>query len=295
VSKHTAAALFGAALSLGIAFIGLALILSPPASAQEADDASLRWAFADRGILADDRVSLALSLPVDIARLLTVAGRADLELHAEDPSVAEIGPDLAFAAQLLDAAGIPAETPRLQEVRRCRVWVASAGGPGSPTTPERESIAVALSDELARVLPALIGREIEPCVLTTVGSEADILVYAAGDVLPIAPENADSFLRVAQPAIGPSAPQPRGAGGALQALPASGSGGLAEFGAGPVGPGGADRGDTRRCGAVPHGADRHGSPGHAGLGGRSPLVLGSRCRGRTPMGPAGPGAPDRFG
>ena len=35
MSRYTAAALFGAALSLGIAFIGLILILSPQASAEE--------------------------------------------------------------------------------------------------------------------------------------------------------------------------------------------------------------------------------------------------------------------
>lgn len=229
VSKHTVTALFVAVLALGVAFVGLLLMLSPRVSAQEQDQAPLLWEYTARGLLADDRVRLALSIPIDNSRVLEDAGLAGLLLRAAHPDAAAIGPDRAFAAQLLSAAGIPLGPPRFEEKRRCRIWVGPAIVPGTATDVERRSIARALSDEVARALPDTIGRGIQPCEITPAGSQADIILYAAGEPLRSVPENADAFLGVELPETSPPESQPGGTGGSPQALPAAGSGGLADI------------------------------------------------------------------
>lgn len=221
VSRHTAAALALATLSLGIALIGLLLMLSPEAHAQGPDDPSLRWQFTPLGILADERVQLALSLPVDSQRVVSEAGFPDLPLRSGLADAALIGPDPEFARNLLDAAGLPPQRPRLIESRRCKIWPGPSIVTGSPSYDDRLAVAAALADEIARSLPTVIGGPVQPCEVSPAGSQADIVLLFTDEPLAFVPSGAESFLRVPGQPASPAAPQ---------ALPQGGSGGLADTG-----------------------------------------------------------------
>lgn len=125
------------------------------------------WAFAPRGIFADQRVILSMQLQMATEDAEATSGIA---LAYHDP-MGHLTVDQAAEADalpLLMAAGVHDGTSAwVQPARSCRAW----------SDPGLEEVRDLLSAELARVWTDL-GVTIAPCEAVTDAADADILVFA---------------------------------------------------------------------------------------------------------------------
>jgi hypothetical protein len=207
--------------------VAMALAVAGPAaaSAQDPAEGDFTWEFTARGIFADQRVLGAMGIFVDEAGVMAAAGLEGESLYYGDEEIrawlAEV--PAADAPLLLQAAGILDidEQTMVEQVRVCQIWTPAGG----PSEAEREALAAALGDEVARVWGAL-GVAVEPCEPAANLDEADLVVTVVGLTtgLPELPEfSSDSFLD--QPSLPGAGPGGTGGGEPSDGGPAPAQGG----------------------------------------------------------------------
>jgi hypothetical protein len=141
-----------------------------------AQTSSAEWAFAPKGIFADDRVVQSMRVQMDTDAAAAAGGVSLAYLGG-----AELFTTPADALPLLWAAGIlghdATTATDLNVIRACHVW---SGGASDAEADALATTAAVIGAELSRVWGAL-GVSFAPCEATGDAAVADLLVFPAGD------------------------------------------------------------------------------------------------------------------
>jgi hypothetical protein len=179
----------------------------PRPTPQAAQPGDVLWTFASEPPFNDTRVALAVATMMDAT--LRAGGARFFYTEARGPELrAYVGQSPAPASQvplLLAAAGFPGGLGDLQEVGRCRVWSAPPPVGVTPALPACEA-ATLITTALGRAL-AELGLQTQPCTVTQITSEANVLIWVEGGPPPVIPSRQQStFLALPGVSVGPQPP-----------------------------------------------------------------------------------------